>query len=90
MSPVTFVQAAIVLDSRRDPARGRRFDDTLLQAKIGLAPIAETLARIARLACRDYGRGSGHPARLNFGGCFARALGKSTVEPLLFKGDGFT
>ncbi len=44
---------------------------------------------MAREAYRDFGKGSGHPARLNFGDCFSYALAKVTGEPLLFKGDGF-
>jgi ribonuclease VapC len=36
-----------------------------------------------------FGRGSGHPARLNFGDCFAYALAKSSGEPLLCKGNDF-
>ena len=47
------------------------------------------LARLARRAYRAYGRGTGHPARLNLGDCFAYALAKATGEPLLFKGDDF-
>jgi ribonuclease VapC len=46
-------------------------------------------ARIAREAYRDFGKGSGHPAQLNFGDCFAYALAKDKAEPLLFKGDDF-
>jgi ribonuclease VapC len=46
-------------------------------------------AHIARAAYRDFGKGSGHPARLNFGDCFAYALARATDEPLLFKGEGF-
>jgi len=53
-------------------------------------PVTEAQARIAREAYRDFGRGSGHPARLNFGDCFAYALAKAMNEPLLFKGDDFT
>ena len=34
-------------------------------------------------------KGSGHPARLNFGDCFAYALAKESGEPLLFKGGDF-
>jgi ribonuclease VapC len=45
---------------------------------------------IARQAYRDIGRGSGHPAGLNFGDCFAYALAKAHSETLLFKGDDFT
>ena len=36
-----------------------------------------------------YGRGTGHPARLNMGDCFAYALAKTRNLPLLFKGDDF-
>ena len=46
-------------------------------------------AHVARAAYRDFGKGSGHPAQLNFGDCFAYALAKATGEPLLFKGDDF-
>jgi ribonuclease VapC len=34
-------------------------------------------------------RGSGPPAGLNYGDCFAYALAKATGESLLFKGDNF-
>ena len=46
-------------------------------------------ARIAREAYRDFGRGSGHPAKLNFGDCFAYALAKDKNQSLLFKGRDF-
>ncbi len=46
-------------------------------------------ARTARAALRDFGRGSGHPAKLNLGDCFADALAKDTGKPLLYKGDDF-
>ena len=44
---------------------------------------------IAREAYRRYGKGSGHPARLNFGDCFAYALAKDFDEPLLYIGNDF-
>ena len=47
----------------------------------------EHQARIAREAYRDFGKVSGHPAKLNFGDCFAYALAKEAGEPLLFKGN---
>lgn len=43
----------------------------------------------ARTAYARYGRGSGHPANLNMGDCFAYALAKTRNLPLLFKGDDF-
>lgn len=36
-----------------------------------------------------YGKGSGHPARLNFGDCFSYAAAKRKGVPLLFKGRDF-
>jgi ribonuclease VapC len=40
-------------------------------------------------AARRFGRGSKHPAKLNFGDCFAYALARTRNLPLLFKGDDF-
>lgn len=54
-----------------------------------IEPVTEAQVRVARVAYRDFGKGSGHPARLNFGDCFAYALAKVTGEPLLYKGDDF-
>jgi len=52
--------------------------------------VTEEQARIARAAYRDFGKGGGHPAGLNFGDCFAYALAKATGEALLFKGEEFS
>ncbi|MCI5077687.1 type II toxin-antitoxin system VapC family toxin [Oricola sp.] len=43
----------------------------------------------ARDAYVAFGRGSGHPARLNMGDCFSYALARTRDLPLLFKGDDF-
>jgi len=37
-----------------------------------------------------FGKGTGHPAGLNYGDCFSYALAKQSGEPLLFKGNDFT
>src|ERR1700680_2657614 len=87
MSAANFVEAAIVIDGSRDPVASRRFDDLVREASLIIEPITEAQARIARDAYRDFGKGSGHPAKLNFGDCFAYALAKVTGEPLLFKGE---
>ncbi|KQU97760.1 twitching motility protein PilT [Ensifer sp. Root31] len=52
--------------------------------------ISGSLHRAAIEAARNYGRFVGHPARLNFGDCFAYACAKSQQVPLLFKGDDFS
>jgi ribonuclease VapC len=89
MSAANFFEAAIVIDAERSPVSSRRVDDLLQELDVVIEPVTEEQARIAREAYRDYGRGSGHPARLNFGDCFAYALARATGEPLLFKGDDF-
>jgi ribonuclease VapC len=89
MSAANFVEAAAVIDGSRDPVASRRFDDLLREASIVIEPVTEIQARIAREAYRDFGKGSGHPAGLNFGDCFAYALAKALSEPLLFKGGDF-
>jgi len=90
ISAVSFVETAAVIDGSRDPIASRRFDELLREAEFVIEPVTETQARLARDAYRDFGRGSGHPARLNLGDCFAYALAKCMREPLLFKGDDFT
>jgi ribonuclease VapC len=90
LSAANFVEAAIVIDASRDPVASRRFDDLMREAQIVIEPVTEAQARLAREAYRDYGRGSGHSARLNFGDCFAYALARDSGEPLLFKGADFT
>ena len=89
VSAANFVETALVIDGSRDPIASRRFDDLVKEARIVVEPVSEAQARIAREAYRDFGKGSGHPAKLNFGDCFAYALAKTTGEPLLFKGDDF-
>src|ERR1017187_7574781 len=89
LSAASFVETALVIDGSRDPIASRRFDDLVKEARIIVEPVTEAQARIAREAYRDFGKGSGHPAKLNFGDCFAYALAKATGEPLLFKGDDF-
>jgi ribonuclease VapC len=54
-----------------------------------IEPVTEVPARLARDAYRDFGRGSGHPAKLSFGDCYAYAPSKVTGEPMLFKGKDF-
>jgi len=89
ISAVSYVEAAAVIDASRDPVASRRFDELLQEAEVIVESVSEAQARIARQAYRDFGKGSGHPAGLNFGDCFAYALAKVKREPLLFKGEDF-
>jgi ribonuclease VapC len=89
ISAANYLEAAIVIDGSRDPIASRRFDDLVREAEIGIEPVTAEQAKIAREAYRDFGRGSGHAAQLNFGDCFAYALAKTSGEPLLSKGEDF-
>lgn len=89
-SPVTvLVELGIVLDARRDRRAATSAARLIELLGIELEPITVELAEIARDAHRRFGRGSGHPARLNFGDCFSYAVARQSGEPLLFKGDDF-
>ncbi len=89
ISAATLVEVTMVIDGRKDAVQSRQFDELVDGMDIEIAPFTERQARIAREAFRDFGRGSGHPAGLNLGDCFAYALAKDTGEPLLYKGDDF-
>ncbi|MGG5257538.1 type II toxin-antitoxin system VapC family toxin [Phycicoccus avicenniae] len=89
MSAGSLLEAGIVVDSRRSPAVSRMFDDLVRELQIDVVPVTEAHVGLGRAAYRDYGRGSGHPAGLSFGDCFAYALARETGEPLLFKGEDF-
>jgi ribonuclease VapC len=90
ISAANFLEVAIVIDNRNDPVIRARFDEVVDQLGLVIVPVTVEQVQLARQAHRDYGRGSGHRAQLNFGDCFAYALAKSTGEPLLFRGDDFS
>jgi ribonuclease VapC len=90
MSAVTVVEVAVVLERLRDPVLSREADEVLALLDVAVVPFDEAQARIAQGAYRDFGRGSGHPARLNFGDVCSYALATVRREPLLFVGDDFT
>ncbi|WP_309392418.1 type II toxin-antitoxin system VapC family toxin [Chelatococcus sambhunathii] len=56
---------------------------------MAVIPITAEIGRLALEAHSRYGKGSRHPARLNFGDCFSYACAKAHNVPLLYKGDDF-
>ncbi|HWG73356.1 MAG TPA: type II toxin-antitoxin system VapC family toxin [Acidimicrobiales bacterium] len=90
LSAGTYLETAIVVDANHDPVLSGRFDDLVTATGAKVEPVTPEHAEIARRAYRDFGRGSGHPAGLNFGDCFAYALARATGSPLLYKGDDFS
>jgi ribonuclease VapC len=89
VSAATFLEAAIVVDRFPNPRASVRFDELISDLEISIEPMTAHQATIAREAYRRFGKGSGHPARLNFGDCFAYALAKDLDQPLLFIGQDF-
>lgn len=89
LSAATYLEAAIVIDGSGNPNTSRQLDALIEEAGLTIEPVTAHQARLARTAYRTFGRGSGHPAKLNFGDCFAYALAKDTGEPLLFVGNAF-
>jgi ribonuclease VapC len=85
ISSATLLETSLVL---RDAA-GQRFVDRIAE-RLNVVPFDSRQLAVARAAHQRFGRGSGHPARLNLGDCFSYALAVTTGEPLLFKGDDFT
>ncbi|MCO5099902.1 MAG: type II toxin-antitoxin system VapC family toxin [Burkholderiaceae bacterium] len=89
VSSVSLVEARLVVHGRRGQAAVALLDDLLR------LPIFEVVAATAQDADAAYdafvvyGKGSGHPASLNFGDLFSYALARTRGVPLLFKGDDF-
>lgn len=90
ISAANYLETAVVIDGSRDPVASRRFDELVTEAALSVEPVTAHQAEIARAAYRDFGKGSGHPAGLDFGDCFAYALASDAGEPLLFVGNDFT
>ncbi|MBU1345946.1 MAG: type II toxin-antitoxin system VapC family toxin [Alphaproteobacteria bacterium] len=88
MSAGTLVELFIVIDRFKDPSVSRLLDGLLAELALEIIPVERELTVVARAANRRFGKGF-HPARLNFGDCFAYALAKQSGEPLLFKGEDF-
>ncbi len=92
ISAATFLEAGIVLASdgfRRPAIDDSYLDDFIARTGTVVEPVTHHQALIARAAFRRFGKGTGHPAGLNFGDCFSYALARSLDAPLLFKGEDF-
>ena len=59
-------------------------------AHVAVQPIQPETAHLALEAFARYGKGRGHPARLNLGDCFIYAQAKVGGASLLYKGDDFS
>ncbi|HEY7960320.1 MAG TPA: type II toxin-antitoxin system VapC family toxin [Solirubrobacteraceae bacterium] len=89
LSVASYVEVGAVIDRAGDAIASRRVDELLAVTPVEIEAMTPSQARLAREAYRDFGRGSGHAAGLNFGDCFSYALARDKGEPLLFKGEDF-
>jgi ribonuclease VapC len=90
VSAVSLLEAQIVVRGREHPAMLQTLHRFLEEIDAIVTPFDEPQSRLAADAFERYGKGLGHPARLNMGDCAVYALAKSLNEPLLFVGNDFT
>ncbi len=86
-SAASLLEASIVTAGKG--SEGNRLAELVQDAELEIVTFSEKDAAIGAEAFRRFGKGTGHPANLNFGDCFSYALAKTRSLPLLFKGDDF-
>lgn len=89
ISTVSAVETRMVVHSRRGQRAVVLVDDLLLLPLFELIPPGKPEMDAAYSAFVAFGRGSGHPANLNFGDVFSYALAKVRGLALLYKGNDF-
>lgn len=90
LSAASFVEIGLVTSRDQTGAYYQAFETLLRNFVVRIEPVSERQARIAVEAFLRYGKGTGHPAGLNYGDCFSYALAADMGEPLLFKGNDFS
>ncbi len=91
-SPIVILEAVAGICRKRHASvdeAAKDVDDFLATAGVQVVPITTTEAQLAISAFSRYGKGRGHPARLNLADCFAYAVAKNYGASLLFKGNDF-
>jgi ribonuclease VapC len=89
ISAASYIESRIVAGRYKDPILTSRLEEILENPGLLIELVTAAQATLAWEAYRDYGKGSGHPANLNFGDCFSYALARAKREPILYKGDDF-
>lgn len=89
MSALTFYECRVVLSARFPPPKLMDFELLADTIELRVIPFDEEYAILAHDAYRRLGRGSGHPAQLNFADCAAYAVARALDDTLLFKGKDF-
>jgi ribonuclease VapC len=89
ISTASVLEVQMVLYGRRGPRAVVLVQDMLRLPVFEITPPGAADLDAAYGAFVVFGKGSGHPASLNYGGLFAYALAKVRGLPLLFKGQDF-
>jgi ribonuclease VapC len=92
-SPIALFEAVLGLRRKRHASIAEARADVqefLVAASVTIVDISGRDAATALDAFSRYGKGSGHPAQLNLGDCFAYAAAQNAGTSLLFEGDDFT
>lgn len=67
ISAGSHLELSVVIGRWKNPVLNSQIDEIVDRFDITVEPVTLNQIHIARQAYRDYGRGSGHPANLNFG-----------------------
>ena len=89
ISTASVLEVKMVVYGRRGPRAVVLVEDLLRLPMFEVVPPGPAELDAAFNAFVVFGKGSGHPASLNYGDLFAYALAKVRNLPLLFKGSDF-
>lgn len=85
----TLVETRLVLESLAPGLATELLRRFIARKSISVVPFDIPMFEAASEAFTRFGKGRGHPARLNFGDCMAYGTAKVRAVPLLFKGNDF-
>lgn len=90
-SPISVLEASIALSGLTGSciAALGEVSRFLALAGIEILPVGSDVLPEMCVARDRYGKGTGHPARLNLGDCVSYAMAKKAGVPLLYKGNDF-
>lgn len=87
LSAASLIEAQAVIAGRTKADPIELLDVLVRDLDLEIAALTATQAEIARRAYRRFGKGQGHPARLNYGDVMSYALAADRGERLAFVGD---
>jgi ribonuclease VapC len=90
ISTASVLEARLVVQARKGQAGVFILNDILALPLFEWVAPAQAETDAAYVAAVIYGKGSGHPAQLNYGDLFSYATAKVRGLPLMFKGQDFS